>query len=138
MIDESAAIATFIEELIKCVNWARPSLQLRMTSLAAGISYNAYKIEDGYLLPAKSIIQLKELTNCHMAVLEQYFTMLTNNKVDFVLPEDAVRWEQYQMKKQLPDNSGSLTREQLSSHLIASVRSQHKSRVNRSSYFVRY
>jgi hypothetical protein len=129
-IDESAANATFLEEMVKILAYARPQL-----SLPGKYSLNAraYETEMGYLLPVVETLAVSDLTVLERRRLRQYFNTLLGYEASIALPEnlEVRKWARYQIK---PNVQG----QRLSGHKIGSVMSQRPGPVTRASHWIRY
>lgn len=129
MIDESAAKATYIEELLKMSNLARPLLGLVMRKPQSAPK-GAYETERGHLLPALVDISIQDLLTHEKMVLRGYLTSIDPTR-RFLIPKTAQRYNRYLVKQSCPGL-------RLSGHLIGSVLSQRSNGANRDNSWVRY
>jgi hypothetical protein len=129
-IDESAANATFLEEMVKILAYARPQLSLPGPQT---LNARAYETELGYLLPVKETLAVSDLRDWERRRLRQYFITLVGYGADITLPEnlEVHKWARYQIKP-------SFDHQRLSGHTIGSVMSQRPGPVTRASHWVRY
>jgi hypothetical protein len=131
-IDESASNATFLEEMVKVLPYARPQL-----SLPAGreptLNPRAYETEFGYLLPVVETLYASDLTNWQRRQLRQYFNTLVGYNADINLADDLEmrKWARYQIKPAIDGR-------QLSGHKIGSLLSQRPGPITRASHWIRY
>jgi hypothetical protein len=133
-IDESAANATFLEEMVKTLAYARPQLGIPFGKLATGkLNPRAYETELGYLLPVIETSTVGDLTNLQRRRLQEYFTRLIGNRTRVSIPGDVEvkRWARYQIKDQWEGLK-------LSGHKIGSTMSQRPEPVTRASHWIRY
>jgi hypothetical protein len=72
-IDESAANATFLEEMVKILAYARPQLSLPGPRT---LNPRAYETELGYLLPVKETLAVSDLRDWERRQLREYFNTL--------------------------------------------------------------
>jgi hypothetical protein len=100
-IDESAANATFLEEMMKTLSYARPQLGIPF-GRPAKLNPRAYEIELGYLLPVVETLTVDDLTNLQRRRLQEYFTTLIGNRTKVKIPGDVelTKWARYQIKDQ--------------------------------------
>jgi hypothetical protein len=131
-IDESAANATFLEEMVKMLGYARRNLTLPVGKQLT-LSARAYETEFGYLLPVVEQLTLGELSNWERRQLRQYFNTLVGYRANIVIPNDLPvrKWARYQIK---PDIQGR----RMSGHKIGSVMSQRPGPITRASHWIRY
>jgi hypothetical protein len=131
-IDESAANATFLEEMIKTLAYARPQIGLAIGRLN-NPSQRAYETELGYLLPVVETLQVSDLTTLQRRRLAEYFNTLVGHRAKIDVPRDAEvkRWARYQIKSEWEG-------QKLSGHKIGSVISQRPGPVTRASHWIRY
>jgi hypothetical protein len=127
-IDESAANATFLEEMVKILAYARPQLSLPGKHT---LNARAYETEMGYLLPVVETLALSDLTVLERRRLREYFNTLVGHEAGIVLPDSVRKWARYQIK---PNVQG----QRLSGHKIGSVMSQRPGPTTRSSHWIRY
>jgi hypothetical protein len=128
-IDESAANATFLEEMVKILSYARPSV------LPKGHERHprSYETEFGYLLPVVETVTAGDLTSWQRRLLKQYFRTLVGHQAEITLPQDLEirKWARYQIKDEIQG-------QRLSGHKIGSLMSQRPGPVTRASHWIRY
>jgi hypothetical protein len=131
-IDESASNATFLEEMIKILSYARPQLSLHAGGEQT-INPRAYETEFGYLLPVVETLYTSDLTTWQRRQLRQYFNTLVGYNANIQLADDLEmrKWARYQIK---PAVDGR----QLSGHKIGSRLSQRPGPITRASHWIRY
>jgi hypothetical protein len=131
-IDESAANATFLEEMMKSLSYARPQLDIPF-GRRAKLNPRAYETELGYLLPVVESLTVGDLTNLQRRRLREYFTTLIGNRTRVSIPGDVEvkKWARYQMKDQWQGLK-------LSGHKIGSTISQRPGPITRASHWIRY
>jgi hypothetical protein len=129
-IDESAANATFLEEMIKTLTYARPSLGILTVDR---MNPRAYETELGYLLPVVELLTVGALTALQRRRLEEYFNTLVGHRTRFRIPLDVEirKWARYQIKSKWEGVK-------LSGHKIGSLISQRPGPVTRASHWIRY
>jgi hypothetical protein len=129
-IDESAANATFLEEMVKILAYARPQLSLPGKHT---LNARAYETELGYLLPVKETLAVSDLRDWERRRLREYFNTLVGYGADITLPEnlEVHKWARYQIKPNFQD-------QRLSGHKIGSIMSQRPGPVTRASHWIRY
>jgi hypothetical protein len=118
-IDESAANATFLEEMVKTLSYARPQL-----SLAVGrqlkLNPRAYETEFGHFLPVVQTLDVSDLTDWQRRQLRHYFRTLVGHNADIKLPTELEirKWARYQIKSEVEG-------ERMSGHKIGSTARAH-------------
>jgi hypothetical protein len=131
-IDESAANATFLEEMIKTLSYARPQIGFRVCSgRQHRLNERAYETELGYLLPVVDNLHVSDLTTLQRRRLAEYFNTLIGHRVDIARDAEVKRWARYQIKSHWEG-------QKLSGHTIGSVISQRPGPVTRASHWIRY
>jgi hypothetical protein len=131
-IDESAANATFLEEMLKTLAYARPQLSIPF-GRPGKLNPRAYETELGFLLPVVESLTVGDLTNLQRRRLQEYFTTLIGNRRRVSFPDDVEvkKWARYQIK----DEWQGL---RLSGHKIGSTISQRPGSITRASHWIRY
>jgi hypothetical protein len=131
-IDESAANATFLEEMVKILPYARPHLALSV-SREQKLNPRAYETEFGFLLPVVETLDISDLTGWQRRHLRQYFNTLVGHHADIKLPKNLEirKWARYQIK-------ANVEGQRLSGHKIGTSISQRPGPVTRASHWIRY
>jgi hypothetical protein len=131
-IDESAANATFLEEMVKTLCYARPQLSLPVAKIQK-LNPRAYETEFGYLLPVVETQNISDLTAWERRQLRNYFNTLVGHGARVELPTDLEirKWSRYLIK-------GDVQGLQLSGHKIGSRLSQRPGPITRASHWIRY
>jgi hypothetical protein len=131
-IDESAANATLLEEMIKTLTYARPQIGMGIQTVGR-LNPRAYETELGYLLPVVEVSTVGALTGLQRRRLEQYFNTLVGHRTKFKIPlgVEIKKWARYQIKS----NWQGL---KLSGHKIGSIISQRPGPITRASHWIRY
>jgi hypothetical protein len=131
-IDESAANATFLEEMVKILAYARP-LVFRAVEKRRELNARAYETEFGYLLPVIETLTASDLTTWQRRLLRQYFRTLLGHNAAITIPPDMEirKWARYQIKAEVQG-------QRLSGHKIGSLMSQRPGPVTRASHWIRY
>jgi hypothetical protein len=131
-IDESAGNATFLEEMVKTLSYARPELSLTV-GRQVKLNPRAYETEFGHLLPVVQTLDVSDLTDWQRRQLRQYFRTLVGHNAEIKLPTELEirKWARYQIKSEVEG-------ERMSGHKIGSVMSQRPGPITRASHWIRY